>query len=155
MAITTTVVRASPERVFAILSNPKHYGRFVVGTRRIRKFDPTWPDTGSHFHHSLGYGITLIRDATRVLEVDEPHHLTLHTAMRPLGATRTEFRVIAHPHGTRVEIEEVPAQGLVATDALSVVVDHMIRLRNKELLRRLRQLAEQHVDQRPAGNEDS
>lgn len=146
MAINTGVVRASRGRVFAILSNPKHYGRFVVGTRRIRVFDPTWPDVGSEFHHSLGCGITLIRDATHVLQVSDPDHLALHTAMGPLGANRTDLRLSPDPGGTRVEVEEVPVAGFVAIDGLSAAVERMIWLRNRELLRRLGQLAEQAND---------
>lgn len=151
MAINTGVVRASPRQVFAILSNPKHYGRFVVGTRRIRVFDPAWPQVGSEIHHSLGYGITLIRDASHVLQVSEPDHLALYTAMGPLGAARTDFRLRPDPGGTRVEVEEVPVAGFVAIEALSAVVDRMIWLRNCELLRRLRQLAEQAGHERVGG----
>lgn len=108
---------------------------------------PTWPDAGSGFHHSLGFGITRTRDATSVLRVDEPRRLTLQTGMGPLGANRIMFRLLADPDGTGIELDERPAVGLVASKGPAPAVDRPIWLRTHGVLRRVRQLAGQDVDE--------
>lgn len=142
MAINRCVIDASAERVFAILSIPTHYGSFVVGSRHVRSFDPAWPEPGTQFHHSLGMGVTMIRDATTVLQAEPPRRLRMETGMGPFGVSVVEFRMLPDPGGTLLEIEETPKDGLVALPALAFAIDRMMGARNVELLRRLRRLAE-------------
>lgn len=133
----STVVDCAPERVFAVLADAGRYADFVVGSRFIRDAEPGWPDVGSTFHHSLGWGFTLIRDLTTVVESEPPRRLVLHTGMGPLGAARTEFRLEPLGGRTRIEVEEVPSEGLVARPGIAPLVTGLIWLRNKETLRRL------------------
>jgi uncharacterized protein YndB with AHSA1/START domain len=137
---TTTTVDLPPEDVFAILADPDSYGEFVVGSRHIRDADPSWPAPGATFHHSLGVGVTMIRDHTTVVEAERPTRLLLNTAMGPLGVNRTEFRLQPDGAGTRIEFTEVPHEGLVATPVLAPLVTGSIWLRNQETLRRLKRL---------------
>lgn len=134
----STVVDCPAEQVFAVLADASRYGDFVVGSRHIRDADLKWPDPGSTFHHSLGWGITLIRDHTTVVESEPPTRPVLHTGMGPFGAARTEFRLEPLGARTRVEVEEIPSEGLVAVPGIASLVAGMIWLRNKETLRRLR-----------------
>lgn len=77
MAVTSTFVAKGPEAVFAMLSDPAAFGAFVVGTKHIRSFEPTWLATGSAFHHTLGIGPFILRDLTRVEEVEEDRRLVI------------------------------------------------------------------------------
>ncbi len=137
-----TVVDCPAAQVFALLADPSRYGDFVVGSRHIRDEDHGWPAPGSTFHHSLGWGVTLIRDETTVLESDPPTRLVLHTGMGPFGAARTEFRLETLGARTRVEVEEIPSDGLVALPGVASLVAGLIWVRNKETLRRLKKYAE-------------
>lgn len=138
----STVVNCPPEQVFAVLADASRYADFVVGSRHIRDADVGWPDAGSAFHHSLGWGVTLIRDQTTVVESEPPRRLVLHTGMGPLGAARTEFRLEPLGARTRVEVEEVPSDGLVALPGIASLVTALIWVRNKETLRRLQKYSE-------------
>ncbi len=136
------VVNCPPEQVFAILADANRYADFVVGSRHIRDADLGWPDAGSTFHHSLGWGVTLIRDSTSVVESEPPTRLVLHTGMGRFGAARTEFRLEPLGDRTRVEVEEIPSEGLVALPGIASLVAGLIWIRNKETLRRLQKYSE-------------
>ncbi len=142
MARNRTVVDARPETVFAVLADPRRYGYFVVGTKKIRRFDPRWPEPGSSFHHSLGVGLSVIRDATLVVEIDEPRMLVLLAKMRPLAENETIFRVSPQSKGTLVEVEERAVAGPAAAKIIAPLFDGLLWLRNQELVRRLRKAVE-------------
>jgi uncharacterized protein YndB with AHSA1/START domain len=142
MARNRTAVDASPETVFAVLANPSRYAYFVVGTKTVRRFDPNWPEPGSAFHHTLGVGLPLLRDATISVAVDPPRQLVLKTRLMPLGMNDTVFRLTPEGDGTLVELEEKPIAGPAAAKAIAPLVDRLLWLRNQELLRRLRKTVE-------------
>ena len=140
MAVNKTVVHAPPEAVFAVLSDPAAFGAFVVGSKHVRRFDPTWPEPGSVFHHSLGVGPVVLRDVTRVEEVEEGRRLVLRAQMRPFAVNRVAFRLTPSEEGTEVEVEEHPIERLAAT-MWNPALDRLMWLRNQEMLRRLKRLA--------------
>lgn len=142
MAFNRIVCRTDPHTVFAVLSDPRIYRRVVVGTRAIRRFDPDWPDPGSAFDHSLGLGVTLVRDRTEVLAVTPGARLELRAGMRPWAVNNIAFQLAAHEAGTLVEMTEAPVAGLAAAPGLRLVTDWLLRLRNRQVLRRLRAIAE-------------
>ncbi len=148
MTRNRTVVDATPETVFAVLADPRRYAYFVVGTKKIRRFDPRWPEPGSAFHHTLGVGLPLIRDATVCVEVDEPHRLVLRAHMRPLAVNETTFRLTPQQGGTSVEVEERAVAGPAAAKVVAPLVDGLLWLRNQELVRRLRKTVERREEQR-------
>ena len=41
------------EKVFAVLSDPRSFARWVVGSREIRRADPDWPAVGTAFDHKV------------------------------------------------------------------------------------------------------
>lgn len=49
-------LQASASRVLEILTNPRAYASFVVGAKRIRRYDEAWPEVGATIHHSFGLG---------------------------------------------------------------------------------------------------
>ncbi|HVL27501.1 MAG TPA: SRPBCC family protein [Acidimicrobiales bacterium] len=146
MAVNRAVVPAPVETVFAVLSDPRTYDEFVVGTKRIRRFEPTWPDKGSEFHHTLGIGPLVLRDLTRVEEVDEPARLVLRAHMRPVAVNQVTFRLEPAEGGTEVVVEEVAVEGPAAA-LWNPVFDAVMALRNQEMLRRLGRVAERRLAQ--------
>lgn len=146
MATNRTVIPVPVETVFAVLSDPRTYDEFVVGTKRIRRFEPTWPDKGSEFHHTLGVGPFILRDLTRVEEVDEPLRLVLRAQMRPVAVNRVAFALRPVEDGTEVEVEEHAIEGPAAV-LWNPAFDGLMWLRNQAMLRRLTRVAERRLAQ--------
>ena len=141
MATTTTHVDASPERVFAVLSDPRSYEYWVVGSKEIRHWDPDFPAVGTSFHHTFLIGPIPIRDRTTVLEVDPPRRLVLRARARATGIAHVTLDLEPTDGGTQVSITEVPVEGLAAR-LHNPFQKKLIQIRNVESLRRLKKLAE-------------
>ncbi|MFP5317689.1 MAG: SRPBCC family protein [Acidimicrobiia bacterium] len=146
MATNRAVIPVPVETVFAVLSDARTYDEFVVGTKRIRRFEPTWPDKGSEFHHTLGVGPFILRDLTRVEEVDEPLRLVLRAQMRPLAVNRVAFTLRSVDGGTEVAVEEYAIEGPAAV-LWNPAFEALMWARNQEMLRRLTRVAERRLAQ--------
>jgi uncharacterized protein YndB with AHSA1/START domain len=142
MARTQIHVAAAPERVFAVLADAWTFEHWVVGCKTIRTVDDTWPAPGATFHHAVGLGPITVRDSTTVLESDAPHRLVLRARARPAGVARVELDVTARDGGADVLMLERPISGPPAL-LHNPLQDWLIDRRNRESLRRLKQLAEQ------------
>jgi uncharacterized protein YndB with AHSA1/START domain len=147
MSRNRTLVEASPETLFDVLSDPRAYARFVVGSKKVRHFEPAFPEPGSGLHPTLGVGPLVLRDKTWVVEADPPRQLVLDAGMRPFAVNRTAFRLQPWGPVTEVEVEEYPVTGPVAK-VWNPALDAVLWLRNAELLRRLKKLAERRQAQR-------
>lgn len=141
MARAEIAVAAPPERVFEVLADGRLYGHWVVGSREIRDVEPDWPAVGSRLHHTVGIGPLTIRDHTCVEECDPPRRLRLRARARPLGTAVVTIELHPHPVGTRVVMVEDPGDPLSCL-LFSPPVQPLLRRRNGESLRRLRDLAE-------------
>jgi uncharacterized protein YndB with AHSA1/START domain len=137
-------VDAPPERVFAVIADPKTYADWVVGSDTIRDADPTWPAPGSRFYHRVGVGPIKVKDHTEVLEADPPRKLALHARARPLGTAKVTLLLEPEGNGTRVTMEEVAGDTLSKL-AINPVTDWLVHHRNVESLRRLKRIAETGV----------
>lgn len=147
MATNRTSVDVPIETVIAVLSDARTYDEFVVATKRIRRFEPTWPDQGSVFHHTLGVGPLILRDLTRVDEVDFPHKLVLRAQMRPLSVNRVTFVLRSlGDGGTEIEVEEFAIEGPAAA-IWNPLFDGLMWLRNQEMLRRLTKVVDRRHEQ--------
>lgn len=145
MATNHIHIAASPDHVFAVLSEPENYGDWVVGSDTIRDADPGWPKPGSRFHHRVGVGPVKVNDHTEVLEADPPHRLVLHACARPLfGTAKVAMLLVAHDGGTFVTMIETAGDRLSRL-ALNRLTDPLIHVRNIESLRRLKRIAETGV----------
>jgi uncharacterized protein YndB with AHSA1/START domain len=113
MPVNTVTVADSPERVFDALVDPLTYPEWLVGAERIRSVESDWPRVGSRFHHSIGPGTALLRDATLVLDIDRPRRLRLEAGMSVLGAAEVSFVIEPTDDGSEVSIEERPVRGPV------------------------------------------
>lgn len=129
------------ESVFAVLSDPRSFARWVVGSREIRRADPDWPTVGTAFDHKVGLWPFTLSDKSEVVEANPPDQLKLLVQARPFSKAHVTLRLRPVARGTRVEMDEV------AADARSMLLfnpftDPLIRIRNRESLRRLKALAE-------------
>lgn len=106
-------VRASPEVVFDAVADARWYPEWLVGAKRIRHVDDTWPRPGASFAHTVGAGPLRLRGSTSVLDSDRPRRLELRAGIGPLGAARVRFTVEPEDDGTRLTIEEEPERGAV------------------------------------------
>ena len=143
MAINEIETTATPEAVFAVLLDYEAYGDWVVGSKVIRGADPNWPEVGSRFHHTLGFGPFELQDHSEVIASEPPYRWVLHVKGRPLGTAKVELSMVPKPDGTGtiIEMREEP------WDAFSRLVhnplaDLALHGRNVETLRRLKDLAE-------------
>jgi hypothetical protein len=139
-SVTSRLVDAPVDVVASILADPRTYDGIVVGSRKVRWFDARWPDEGTEFHHTVGFGPITIRDHTTVIRDALPDEIELAAGMRPVGVLTVVFRLQAEGNGTRVEMEEGPRSGpvtLMWNPALAFVTDK----RNDVALKRLAGLA--------------
>lgn len=145
MATNTIRCSAPPDVVFRVLCAPRYYQYFVVGTRAIRRFDPTWPEPGSTFDHSLGFLVTVIRDHTRSLAVQDGRSMTMRTYMRPLAVNDVVFEIEPHGTGTRLSLTETAVEGPGASPPLRQIAEVLFWLRNVWVCRRLRRVVERRA----------
>ena len=64
MAQNERVINATPGAVFRVLSDPRSYAHWVIGSIEIRNADPGWPQVGSRFHHTVGMGPLRIKEGS-------------------------------------------------------------------------------------------
>jgi uncharacterized protein YndB with AHSA1/START domain len=141
MARNEAHVDAPPDRVWAVLADPRSYGEWVVGSRKIRGWDDDWPAPGSRFYHEVGVPPVITRDHTEVLERDEPRRLKLRARARPLGTAIVTVEIRPDGAGSHVVLLEDPG------DPLTRVVTLpwwwlAVRLRNTGSIQRLKEIAE-------------
>ncbi len=140
MARNQRFMPVPPQAVFDVLSDPGSYGYWVAGSKEIRDADPEWPEPGSRFHHTVGFGPLTIRDHTTAEESERPRRIVLRAKARPLGTAKVTLELEARDGGTEVTMTED------AGDAVSLVffgpATHLLtRWRNAESLMRLEELA--------------
>jgi len=141
MAVAETYVAAPPERCFGVLSDPRSYAYWVVGSREIRAADPEWPAAGSKFHHTLKGGLG---DETVVEEVEPNRRLRLRARARPFGTAFVTVTMRSVNGGSVVRIEEEPADRLSRL-LFNRFLDRLLEARNLRSISRLKELAEGSV----------
>jgi uncharacterized protein YndB with AHSA1/START domain len=140
MATNERFMPVPPEAVWDVLADPDEYAYWVVGSKRIRDADATWPAPGSKFHHTVGIGPFTLNDHTVAREADPPRRLELRAKGRPALTAVVGFELIPRAGGTLVRIRERP-DGVFSILALNPLVHIATRLRNAESLMRLEELA--------------
>ena len=138
-------MRASAERVFAELADGWAYVGWVVGAAHIRDVDANWPEVGSKVYHKVGVWPADVSDYTESLECEPDRRLVLRARGWPLGEARVEIVLeVRSPSLTEVVIREAPSAGpgrWLDNPLLRLV----LRLRNRETLRRLADRVEHRV----------
>ena len=123
-----------------------------------RQFGP-WTQTGhkgASLHYTVGLGPLQINDCTTVRLVEKGKCLELEAHARPLGSARISIQILPWGEDSVVIMDEHPLRG--PSWALeNPVVELMMTLRNRSMLRRLvrvvearaRQLRSAPLDQQP------
>jgi uncharacterized protein YndB with AHSA1/START domain len=137
MSRNSISVSASPEAVFVVLDDAYAYPRWVVGARRVRRVDPSWPAVGSKFHHAVGNAAAELHDSSKVLEREPPDRMVLEVRFRPTGVANVEIDVKRDGDGSVVTLVESPTCGPVS-HLPSFVTDPLLFARNALALQRLR-----------------
>ena len=105
-------IDAPPERVWEVLADPFSYDQWVVGTRRIRRADDTWPAVGSRLHHTVGVWPLTLRDHSEVLVSEPPHRLVMRAKIRPVGVLKVEIDLNpVGERGTHLTLQEYVESG--------------------------------------------
>lgn len=140
-------VDAPPEQVFAVLTTPGTYPRWLRGARSIREVDEAWPEPGSSFHHTVGAAPLVLADRTTVRSIDRPSALDLRAKARPAGVADVRFRLEPLAGGrTSVTLCEQPEAGpgrLFWSLGGRLWMTPVLRARNEDSLRKLKKLVEQ------------
>lgn len=138
MATNSITIDAPVERVFSVLADGRRYAEWVVGAKRIRSVDESWPAPGSKFHHTVGVGPIELDDNSEVLDVETNRRMKLRVRARPAG--QAEVTLTLQPTDgmrTRVEMEERPVRGF-AKLIHNPLLDASLKGRNAAALRRLK-----------------
>ncbi len=138
----TTLLSVSPGEAFRLLEDPGSFQHLVAGARRIRRFDSRWPEEGTRLYHTVGIPPLVVRDHTEVVEEHPPARLALDAHIRPLGRLAVEFRIEPHGGGSRLTVHEEPVGGPVDWPLVRRATRLALRLRNREICRRFRNLTD-------------
>lgn len=147
MARTEKLIHAPADTVFGVLSDPAAYQRFVVGTKRVRRFDPRWPEAGTELHHTVGVGPLAMRDKTVSVRCDPPTNLVERPHIRPFLVTETVFELEERGDDTLLRLHEYAVGGPLAP-LWPGPLDGMMALRNRGVVHRIARLAEQRHERR-------
>ena len=137
MARNTISTSAEPNAVFEVLDDPYAYPRWVVGARRIRSVDPSWPAVGSRFHHAIGTAAGELHDSSKILERESPNRMVLEVRFRPTGVAHVSLEVVDASPGSSIVMEEHPVSGFAAR-LPRWITEPVLKLRNALSLQRLR-----------------
>jgi uncharacterized protein YndB with AHSA1/START domain len=141
LARNTTYIDASPARIFEVLSDPRTYAHWVVGSREVRAADQDWPAPGTSFDHTVGVPPLTNTDATSVISAHPPRKLQLRARARPFPTARVTLEVESQGGGSRVVMTEEPMRRRLSM-LMGPMGHGLIWLRNTESLKRLKALAE-------------
>lgn len=147
MAQLYAVVERPPSAVWEVLADGWSYDRWVVGTAEILEVDPAWPRVGSSLRYRVGWGPLSFEDRTYVRIAEPPHRLDLEAHALPAGTARIAVNVIDWDDKTLILLDEHPLTGPGAIFH-TAATDVVLRLRNRQMLKRLVRLTEERA---PAG----
>lgn len=144
MGEVTTELPVPAERAWSVLADPTTYPRWLVGAVEILSVDDRWPAPGTSFRHRVGLGGPVTtEDSTSVKDVDEPRQIVLEARARPFGRAHVEIEIRARGATCQVAMREGMLSPLTP---LTPVAQPVIKARNRESLRRLRELPELRGD---------
>src|SRR3954451_2848208 len=93
MARNRRLIEAPPSAVFEVLSDPRSYAYWVIGSREGRDMDADWPRPGTRFAHTVNVGPLRVQDYTSVEQVEPGRRLQLRAKARPFGTARIELEL--------------------------------------------------------------
>jgi uncharacterized protein YndB with AHSA1/START domain len=144
VATVNAHIDATPEEVFAALSDGWYYSCWVVGTSHVRAVEAAWPSAGSRLFHASGVWPATLRDETVVEEVAPGGRLVMTARGRPMGEARVEIVLAPKGGGTEITMTETPISG-PGQWFHNPVSEALLTRRNVESLARLAALAERRT----------
>src|SRR5680860_109118 len=102
---------ASPQQVWAVLSDGYRYSEWVQGTREIREVEAGWPAPGTSIHFTVGIGPITHQDKTTSRECIPAQLLELEAYAWPAGTARVGLRVSPSGTGSIITMNEHPLRG--------------------------------------------
>jgi len=141
VALLNVLVKRSPQEVWEFLSDGHRYAEWVVGTREIRSVDAGWPAEGTCIHYTVGHGPLALADRTTVRNADPPRTLELEVQAGRLGTVRVHLEIRRWGEHAVVVMDEHPLSG-PGLRLHNVVVEMLLRVRNRRALDRLAQAVE-------------
>ena len=141
MARNEIVIDAPPSDVYATLLDAENYPKWVIGAKRLRNVDASWPRRGSRFSPEVGAGPVEMAANTRLVEKQENRLVVLCVQLQPLATAVVRLVLTSKARGrkTRVVMTEEPTAGPVAWFR-NPLTTATIAVRNALSLRRLRRL---------------
>jgi uncharacterized protein YndB with AHSA1/START domain len=134
MAVSERRFRAAPDEVFACLIDAEAYPAWLVGARKVRVSDPSWPRPGSSFDHQVGAGPVEVHDATSVADVVPNRSFDLVVRARPLFVADVHFELVPDGDGTVLRMTETPRGRF---RLLAPIAAPLVKLRNDRSLQLL------------------
>ena len=135
------VIDAPPAAVYKTLLEAESYPRWVVGAKKLRGSDRSWPRRNSRFHHRVGVGPLTLDDSTKLIDSVPDKRVVLEVRIRPVGLGRVRLDLAPRRRGkrTKVVMTERPTGGPWKWFGRPLT-NVAIRGRNAVSLRRLRRL---------------
>lgn len=130
-----------PQAVFDVLADGWLYAAWVVGASRMRAVDADWPAEGARLHHSVGAWPLVLDDVTSSRTWAPPRRAAFRARGWPIGEADVVIEARPSGGGCLVRITEEPAEG-PGRYVPRVVREPLLRIRNRETLRRLAHMAE-------------
>ncbi len=141
MAHNEIHIEVPPEVVFGVLSDPRSFARWVVGSREIRRADPDWPHAGTAFDHKVGVWPFTVADSSEVVRSSAPALLKLLVRARPFSRAYVTLTLEPVGNGTKLSMDEVAADRR-SRILFNPLTDPLVQMRNRVSLRRLKALSE-------------
>ncbi|MEU6227312.1 SRPBCC family protein [Streptomyces sp. NPDC047042] len=141
MAVRHRLIKASPARVWEVLSDGSRYAEWVVGTSSSQPVSGQWPQQDSAIGYEVRLGPFRVGNETVVRRCQEGSVLELEAAAGVLGTARIAIELREWGEHCLVLVDEHPLQG--AGGALhNVGFEALIQLRHRAMLARLARCCE-------------
>lgn len=141
MAVRHQLIRSSPEAVWAVLADRSRYGDWVVGPSRTSAKDGRWPEPGARLAYVVELGRWSSSGETVVRRSEPPHILELEASGGWMGTARIALELRPWGEETLVICDEHPLRG-VSGKWHNTLVDSVLQLRHRNMLKRLAQVVE-------------
>ncbi|MGW1590276.1 SRPBCC family protein [Streptomyces sp. NPDC002386] len=141
MAVRHRLIKAAPDRVWAVLADGSRYAQWVVGTSESRPKDGEWPQESASISYQIRLGPFEVGNETVVRRCVEGSILELEAHAGPLGTARISIELRRWGEHCLVIVDEHPLQGAGGT-LHNLGFEALIQLRHRAMLARLAKTCE-------------